>query len=208
MQGLRLQLFGNATIATNWWNFPAIVQRHCNCPLRDYQWSCPINEHAVPGPVYRLRTEPKHPKTYAARRCGHPCAALSNVFSAVFLIRVGLAPVQIFLAFAAILALRFIIRPVVLIAAPAMGLRRALICGTVLCSLSCPVLALVDGIGLALASFIVVSALGQVFYCTCYHVFFSALGDAERRGARSDWSRRLAPWRRSPARELAASCSR
>ena len=114
---------------------------------------------------------------------GTLAAALSNVFSAVFLLRVGLAPVQIFLAFAAILALRFVIRPVVLIAAPAMGLRRALICGTVLCSLSCPVLALVDGIGLALASFIVVSALGQVFYCTCYHVFFSALGDAERRGS-------------------------
>jgi MFS transporter, DHA1 family, inner membrane transport protein len=114
---------------------------------------------------------------------GTLAAALSNVFSAVFLIRVGLAPVQIFLAFAAILALRFVIRPVVLIAAPAMGLRRALICGTVLCSLSCPVLALVDGIGLALASFIVVSALGQVFYFTCYHVFFSALGDADRRGS-------------------------
>jgi MFS family permease len=45
------------------------------------------------------------------------------------------------------------------------------------------VLAFVDGIGIALASFIVVSALGQVFYCTCYHVFFPALGDAERRGS-------------------------
>jgi MFS family permease len=94
-----------------------------------------------------------------------------------------LAPVQIFLAFAAILALRFIIRPVVLIAAPAMGLRRALVFGSVLCSLSCPVLAFIDGVGLALVSFNVVSALGQVFYCTCYHVFFSALGDAERRGS-------------------------
>jgi polyferredoxin len=80
---------------------------------------------------------------------GTLAAALSSIFSAVFLIRVGLAPVQIFLAFAAILALRFIIRPVVLIATPAMGLRRALVFGSVLCSLSCPVLALVDGVGLA-----------------------------------------------------------
>jgi MFS transporter, DHA1 family, inner membrane transport protein len=61
-----------------------------------------------------------------------------------------------------------------------MGLRRALVFGSVLCSLSCPVLALVDGVGLALASF---TALGQVFYCTCYYVFFSALGDADHRGS-------------------------
>jgi hypothetical protein len=52
---------------------------------------------------------------------GTLASALSNVFSAVFLIRVGLAPAEVFLAFAAILALRFVIRPMVLIAAPAMG---------------------------------------------------------------------------------------
>ncbi len=109
--------------------------------------------------------------------------SLSNVFSAVFLIRVGLDPAQVFLAFAAILVLRFVMRPLVLIAAPAMGLRRALILGTMLCALACPVLALVDGIGPALVAFVVISALGQVFYCTCYHVFFSAFGDADRRGS-------------------------
>jgi hypothetical protein len=92
---------------------------------------------------------------------GTLAATLSSVFSAVFLIHVGLASVQIFLAFAAILALRFIIRPVVLIAAPAMGLRRALVLGTVLSSLSCPLLALVDGVGIALALFIAVSALAK-----------------------------------------------
>jgi hypothetical protein len=42
---------------------------------------------------------------------GTLASALSNVFSAVFLIRVGLAPAEVFLAFAAILALRFLIRP-------------------------------------------------------------------------------------------------
>jgi MFS transporter, DHA1 family, inner membrane transport protein len=123
---------------------------------------------------------------------GTLASALSNVFSAVFLIRVGLAPAEVFLAFAAILALRFMIRPIVLIAAPAMGLRRALIFGIVLSSLSCLVLALIDGVGLALVVFIAVSALGQVFYCACYHVFFSALGDAERRGSQIGWVQALA----------------
>lgn len=123
---------------------------------------------------------------------GTLASALSNVFSAVFLIRVGLAPAEVFLAFAAILALRFALRPIVLVAAPAMGLRRALIFGVVLSSLSCVVLAFVDGVGLALGVFIAVSALGQVFYCTCYHVFFSALGDAGRRGSQIGWVQALA----------------
>jgi hypothetical protein len=86
-------------------------------------------------------------------------AALSHVFSAVFLIRVGLTPAQVFLAFAAILALRFVIRPIVLVAVPAVVQRRALIFGIVLSSLSCLLLAFIDGAGLALASFIVVMAL-------------------------------------------------
>jgi MFS family permease len=122
---------------------------------------------------------------------GTLAAALSHVFSAVFLIRVGLAPAQVFLAFAAILALRFVTRPIVLVAVPAMGLRRALIFGIVLSSLSCLLLTFIDGVGLALVSFIVALALGQVFYCTCYHVFFSALGDAERRGSQIGWMQAL-----------------
>lgn len=122
---------------------------------------------------------------------GTLAGALSSVFSAVFLIRVGLAPAQVFLAFAAILALRFATRPVVLIAVPAMGLRRALILGSVLCSLACPLLAFIHDVGWALLAFIVASALGQVFYCTCYHVFFTALGDAERRGSQIGWMQAL-----------------
>ena len=114
---------------------------------------------------------------------GNLAAALSYVFSPVFLIRAGLTPAQVFLAFAAILALRFLMRPLVLLLAPAIGLKRTLILGIVLCALASPVLALVDGIGPALAAFVAIAALGQVFYCTCYHVFFTALGDADHRGS-------------------------
>jgi len=110
-------------------------------------------------------------------------AALSYAFSAVFLIHVGLAPAQVFLAFAAILVLRFVMRPLVLVAVPAVGLRRAFIFGSAVGALSCPVLALVDGVGPALGAYLLLSALGQVFYCTCYHVFFSGLGDTGRRGS-------------------------
>jgi len=108
---------------------------------------------------------------------------LSYAFSAVFLIHAGLALAQVFLAFAAILALRFVMRPLVLIAVPAIGLRGAFILGSALTALACPALALVDGVGVALGAYLLICALGQVFYCTCYHVFFSGLGDSSRRGS-------------------------
>lgn len=108
-------------------------------------------------------------------------SALSSAFSAVYLLRAGLSPAQIFLSFAAILVLRFMMRPLVLVTAPALGLRLTFIIGALFCALSCPALALVTGIGAGLATYLVLSALGQVFYCTCYHVFFTALSDGARR---------------------------
>jgi DHA1 family inner membrane transport protein len=114
---------------------------------------------------------------------GTLASTFSSVFSAVFLFRVGLAPVQVFFVFAAILGLRFFTRPLVLVAAPVTGLRRAFILGAVLNALSCPALAFVDGVGLALAMYALTSALGQVFYYTCYHALFSTVGDADRMGS-------------------------
>src|SRR5580700_283549 len=113
---------------------------------------------------------------------GIVASALSAAFSAVFLLQVGLAPAQIFLSFAAILALRFVMRPTVLLAAPMIGLRRTFILGAIFCALSCPALALVDGIGFGLLAYIVISSMAQVFYWTCYHVFFTELSDVGRRG--------------------------
>jgi MFS family permease len=110
-------------------------------------------------------------------------SALSSVFSVVFLVRVGLTPAQVFLAATAMVAGRFILRPIVLVWAPAIGLRRTLILGVVFSAVSCPMLAPVDGVGLALVAYLVVCALGQAFYWTCFHTFFSALGDTDRRGS-------------------------
>lgn len=109
--------------------------------------------------------------------------AMSTGFSAVFFLRAGLAPAQVFLSFAAILALRFAMRPIVLYAAPVFGLRRTFIFGALVSALSCPALAFVDGIGAGLLVYIVLTSLGQVFYFTCYHVFFTALSDGGRCGA-------------------------
>jgi MFS transporter, DHA1 family, inner membrane transport protein len=107
----------------------------------------------------------------------------SGVFSAVFLLRAGLSVPEIFLLFGAIMVLRFVLRPLVPMAVLAIGLRRSLILGTVLQGTQYPVLALVHGVAPALVVYCAISALGQVFYWTTFHAFFSALGDSELRGS-------------------------
>lgn len=107
---------------------------------------------------------------------------LAGIFFAVFLLRTGLPLAQIFLLTAATLALRLALRPLVVILASRIGLRRTFIVGTLLSSLQFPAIALVHGIGPALILFAGISAFSQVFYWTCYHAFFSSLGDIEHRG--------------------------
>jgi DHA1 family inner membrane transport protein len=107
---------------------------------------------------------------------------LAGIFFIVFLLRAGLPLAQIFLLAAAILALRFALRPLVVIVASTIGLRGTFIFGTLLSALQYPVIALVHGVGPALMLFCGASALSQVFYWTCYHVFFASLGDIEHRG--------------------------
>jgi predicted MFS family arabinose efflux permease len=108
---------------------------------------------------------------------------LSGVFISVFLLRSGVPAAGIFLAIAAIFALRFVSRGLVLLVIPAIGPRRTLILGTLLFALQYPTLALVHGVGPALLLFCAVTALGDVFYWTCYHAFYATAGDAERLGS-------------------------
>ena len=107
---------------------------------------------------------------------------LAGIFFTVFLLRAGLPPAQIFLLAAAILASRFALRPLVVIVASTIGLRHTLIFGTLLSALQFPAIALVQGVGPAMIVFGAISSLSQVFYWTCYHVFFASLGDVEHRG--------------------------
>jgi DHA1 family inner membrane transport protein len=106
-----------------------------------------------------------------------------DLFSGVFLLRVGLSLPEIYLVFAATLSLRFVLRPLVLMVTPAIGLRRTLMIGTFLFALPFPLLALVHGVGIALWLFCLVAALGEVFYWTAYHACFAALGDTKMRGS-------------------------
>ncbi len=108
--------------------------------------------------------------------------SLAGIFLTVYLLRAGLPLAQIFLAAAAILSLRFVLRPLVVVVALKIGMRGAFILGTFLSAFQFPAIAPVDGVGAALVLFVVVSSLAQVFYWTCFHAYFSALGDIDDRG--------------------------
>ena len=105
-----------------------------------------------------------------------------GVFVMVFLLRAGVPLPAVFATTAAIVAMRFLLRPAVLPLAKRFGLRGILIAGCVLEAAMFPILPYVHGLNGALAAVIVVGAVGSVLYWTTYHAYYSTLGDAEHRG--------------------------
>jgi len=105
-----------------------------------------------------------------------------GIFLLVYLLKAGLSVSATLLALAAILVGRFILRTAVLPFAKRFGLKAAVIFGALVLGAQYPVLAQVDGIGLALLALCFLSALGDAFYWSAYHAYFAALGDAEHRG--------------------------
>jgi MFS transporter, DHA1 family, inner membrane transport protein len=62
------------------------------------------------------------------------------------------------------------------------GLRALLVFGTTLTALQYPLLAEVDGIGAVLVMLVMLSAIGDTIYWTCYHAYFASIGDDQHRG--------------------------
>jgi MFS transporter, DHA1 family, inner membrane transport protein len=108
---------------------------------------------------------------------------ISGVFSGTYLFRQGMSPTEIFLVFSAIIAARFLFRPLVLVLAPFVGLRRLLILGTALQATQYPALAAVHGLSWQLWLFAAATVLGGVVYWTCFHAMYGSLGDTTKRGS-------------------------
>jgi len=105
-----------------------------------------------------------------------------GLFILVFLLKAGVS-VPVALAFeAAIVALRFAIRPWILPLVLRIGLRRTLILGTLVMGLQYALLPLVKGLDVAMAAVCVSAAVGNVLYWTTYHAYFARLGDETERG--------------------------
>mgnify|MGYP000861800593 CR=1 FL=1 len=73
-------------------------------------------------------------------------------------------------------------RPLVLVVARRVGLKAAVIFGTIVSGLQYPLLPHVQGFDLTLALFIFIASVGDTFYWTTYHAYFATVGDAEHRG--------------------------
>jgi DHA1 family inner membrane transport protein len=105
-----------------------------------------------------------------------------GIFFGVFLLKAGLAVPAVLSALALILGGRFLLRPLVVIAAKRTGLKPILIAGTLATAVQYPLLAFVHGIDGALLALCIAAAIGDTLYWTSYHAYFAALGDAEHRG--------------------------
>jgi MFS transporter, DHA1 family, inner membrane transport protein len=109
-------------------------------------------------------------------------SASAGTFILVYFVRAGLSTPQALLAVAAIVAGRFVSRPLVLPIAKRFGLKAALIVGTLLLAAQFPAAGYIDGLGVALVLRCVFSAFGDAFYWTSYHSYFASLGDSAFRG--------------------------
>jgi hypothetical protein len=105
-----------------------------------------------------------------------------GIFLLVFLLKAGLSVPATLLALAAILVGRFVLRLAVVPFAKRFGLKASLIFGSLVLAGQYLVLAHVDGVGPPLFALCFFSGLGDAFYWSSYHAYFSALGDTGDRG--------------------------
>ena len=105
-----------------------------------------------------------------------------DVFGAVFLLSIGLSFPMVALTWAASCVLRALIRPLSVLLAEKIGLKCALIVGTITGSGLFLVLSKVTGINEWLCFYIFYRALNDIFYWLPYHSYYAAAGDEQDRG--------------------------
>ncbi len=105
-----------------------------------------------------------------------------QLFLLVFLIRAGVSVPLALLAQAAIVAVRFAVRPLVLPLAVRFGMKPLLIVGAIGMAAQYPILAEVRGVDLTLAAFCLAAALAEVLFYVNRNAYAAAAGDVEHRG--------------------------
>ena len=109
--------------------------------------------------------------------------AAGGVFIFVYFLKAGFSVPATLAILAGLLAGRFALRPLILPFARRYGVKASLMLGQILNATTYPMVAATHGVGLPLAAFCAVGALGGAFYWTCYHAYFAVIGDADKRGA-------------------------
>jgi MFS family permease len=108
--------------------------------------------------------------------------SMSAIFSAAYLLKMGLTPGQVFISYAAIFVLRALFRPVIIPMMPVLGMRKMLIAGTVLIAGQYGAIAFVTGVDWTLYAYIGFTAFSNMLYWTVYHPVFAAAGEFHDRG--------------------------
>jgi hypothetical protein len=107
---------------------------------------------------------------------------MSGGFFVVYLFSHGIPVEDLFVWIACLFAIRFIIRPIVLVAAPRVGVLRLVILGGVFFAVDYVLLARVDGVDAKFVIYCVFYALADAFYWTCYHAIFAFVAEDGHRG--------------------------
>jgi MFS transporter, DHA1 family, inner membrane transport protein len=108
---------------------------------------------------------------------------IGGIFVFVFLLKAGIPAHFVLLSFAAIVLCRLVFRQIAIPFANRFGLRQAFIFGVVVGAIAYIPLGFVHGLSPMLAVFLLIHALGDAFYWSCYHATTARLGDQESRGA-------------------------
>jgi len=109
-------------------------------------------------------------------------SAAGGIFMLVFLLKAGVSVPVALLYQAGVVACRFVIRPVVLPLGIRFGVKPLLIAGTLLSAGSYLLIGQITGPGWPLLALCVFASLGYLLYWLCFHAYFAAIGDPERRG--------------------------
>ena len=105
-----------------------------------------------------------------------------GIFFLVYMVRSGVSVPMALAAQAAVMALRFVLRPMVVPLAKRVGIKPLVVAGTLVLALQYPILAEVQGVGFVLLTLVVVAAIGDILYWPAYNAYFASLGDTEHRG--------------------------
>lgn len=105
-----------------------------------------------------------------------------GLFLFVLLLKAGLSPTQALLAQAAIVAGRFVLRPLLTPLAVRFGLKPLMIGGGLAVAAQYPLLAEVGRVGSALAALIIAASGAETLYYVASNSYFAAMGDAQHRG--------------------------
>ena len=107
---------------------------------------------------------------------------VGGVFFAVYLLKAGVSVPLVLGSISLILAGRFCLRPLALMAGKRWGLRAVVMIGSLLQAVPYLILPHVDGANLYLLALCLSWAVADMLYRTSFHAYFAALGDAEHRG--------------------------